>query len=787
MAMLLKKNDFKRGENSLLDFSVLYVEDDEAVLEQLSKFLNRRVGSLSVARNGVEGLATFHRTRPDIVITDIVMPEMDGLTMAERIKQADPATPVIVTTAVSETEHLIRAIEIDVEKYVLKPIDATVLLKAVATIAAGLQRQRHLTLFGKALDEVAEAVALTDRIGRIVYANRAFCLSVAKDGHAVVGAQMQNLLTVVEPGNLFDRLWAGTERSWCGEVTVRTPERGQRHALARYNVLEDLPGTAPLGFLMLIDLTDRRQAEEAVATARAEAAAAAAANAAKSRFLANISHDIRTPTTGVLGMLDLFKRTGLTGIQRHYLDVASGAGQTLMTILNNILDIAQIEAGRLEIRSEPLDLADLAADTLRLFAVPARDKEIELVLHMVGASPGRLLGDEGRIRQILMNLVGNALRFTETGEVELVIDTAVVEDGAVRVVFGVRDTGIGIAPEAQKRIFEVFRQADEATTRRFGGTGLGLTIAGELAQRMGGGITVESAPGAGSLFRATVRLQPAPGRANDRTGRLAGQRFLVVDPNGAACRAICARLAAAGADTIAASSLAEAAGLLESGATGAPPAAALIDVRLLAASNGAAEDAARTTLARHAGALVALGGFLDPDPSTDLGADIAGCLVKPASPAQFLDMLGYLLNGPQPPAGDAWRAKAGLAARILLAEDDPISAEVTIGLLEAVGAQISHVTNGRAAVEAWESGTFDIVLMDGQMPEMDGFDAARRIRALEATRRVGRRIPILALTASAMDEDAVACRDAGMDDHLVKPLSPPLLIMRLRSWFRERS
>ncbi|NBC33808.1 MAG: response regulator [Alphaproteobacteria bacterium] len=749
------------------------------MLEQLSMFLNRRVGSLYVARNGVEGLAAFGRDRPDIVITDIVMPEMDGLTMAERIKQLDPATPVIVTTAVSETDHLIRAIEIGIDKYVLKPIDTAALLEAVGRIAAGLQQQRRLTVFGKALDEVTDAVALTERTGRIVYANRAFRRAVAEDGHDVVDRQAQDLISIVEPPNLLERLWSETQRSWRGEVTVRTAG-GMRYALALYNVLKDLRGSTPLGFLMLIDLTEQREAEEAVAAARADAAAAAAASAAKSRFLANISHDIRTPMTGVLGMLELVKRTELSGIQRHYIDAAAESGQSLLTILNNVLDLARIEAGRLDLRSEPLDLADLAADILRLFALPAHDKGIELVLRVAGDCPGRLLGDEGRIRQILMNLVGNALRFTETGEVELVVETAIEDDGDVRVAVGVRDTGIGIEPEAQRRIFDVFSQADEATTRRFGGTGLGLTIASELAQHMGGGITVESVPGAGSLFRAIVRLRPAPGPVDDRPADLTGRRFLVVDPNGAARRAVCERLAGAGAETIAAARLAEAAALLESGSDDAPPAAALIDVHLLKGRDGAEDAAARMAIARQAGMLVALGGFLDVDPSADDATDSAGLLVKPGSPARFLAALERMIAGRQPAADDAVGAEARLAASILLAEDDPMTAEITIGILEAAGAAVSHVANGRAAVEAWEAGTFDVVLMDCQMPEMDGFDAARQIRARETVRPAGRRTPILALTASALDEDARTCLEAGMDDRLVKPLTPDLLVMRLR-------
>ena len=637
-----------------------------------------------------------------------------------------------------------------------------------------------MALMSRALDTVDEAVAIGTSTGEIIYANAAFSDLVGAGQRSVLGRSIRDLVPITKPDHLTEEFCGDTLTSWSGDIEMLDAGGRRRHGLCIFRRLRD-GSEKPLSFLMLVDTTERQAARRALIAERTKAEAATAANEAKTRFLANMSHEIRTPMAGLLGMLDLLWTTDLTAKQKHYAQLAATSGRAMLTVLNDVIDVAKIEADKLDLRDGTVDISELAASTFALFSPQASAKNIELILRVAPDVPATMRGDDGRIGQILINLVGTAVRFTDAGEIEIAIDATPAANQKIDVVIKVRDTGIGIEEEAQDRIFSFFSQADESTTRRHGGTGLGLTIARDLARRMGGGIRVDSTAGRGSIFLVDLVLGHEPQSQDAATADVKDRRFLIVDRNATVREVIATRLSERGAETMVVTNLREAfeqsAGARTQGHE--KFAAALIDTRSLQNDLDIAGQLDPDDL--HTDRIIALGGLLDAL-SEAPGAVIAGTLAKPSTPARFLaDLETMLADRPM----DTRRETAAVSgiplfASVLLAEDHPITSEVIKSVLQDAGLDITVVENGEAAVEAWQSGTFDLILMDCQMPRMDGFEATRRIRKRERLSESGRRVQILALTASALASDTQACWDAGMDGHLTKPLSPESLVAAVR-------
>ncbi len=621
-----------------------------------------------------------------------------------------------------------------------------------------------------------DLVIRRDAAGLITYANEAYCRLADSTRENLIGSMPA--LTIIEesnetvsPGGICtceQKIAAPGGLRWIAwresQIRVETGQPAERLCIGR-------------------DVSERAQTERALTAARDEATAA---NRAKSRFLAMASHEIRNPLNGIIGLSGLLLETPLTPEQSTYATAVKSSGEALLALIEDLLDFSKIEADRIDVNAHPFRLATFAEEIAELVAPRAQTHGLEIATFVDERLPAEVIGDAARLRQVLLNLLGNAIKFTTTGGVALIAEPGESEG---QIVFMVRDTGIGIAPQARARIFREFEQADDTVARDYGGTGLGLAISERIIKRMGGRITLESTPGVGSTFAVAVPLPPAPASAAPAfdTPDLSGRSILIVSPLAIEPALIAGRLQRWGAQTCCISDAEVASALLPERvwhailldlAIGADTARRLAE---MAAPHAAQRIVVMTPAERRATGAIEEAGFtgflIKPLRAASLAARLrpAEDLAPPLQPAE-------IEGAPADIVPDKPESPHGLS--ILVAEDNAVNALLMRALLTRLGHRPTIADDGEAAFDSWLAAQaggvpYDLILMDVQMPKLDGLALACRIRDHEA-RDSRSRTRIIALTANAQDSDRTACLDAGMDDVLIKPLDRAKLEALLR-------
>jgi PAS domain S-box-containing protein len=646
------------------------------------------------------------------------------------------------------------------------------------------------------LDNQADLILRRDAHGSLTFVNQAFCRVFGVDRNSVLGRPFAprvldgDKATPLAPGGAL------RQQRYAQEIeTARGPRwfEWEEHAVQGHE-----PAACEVQCLGR-DITERRSSEADLKEARKQAEAA---NRAKSRFLAAMSHEIRTPMNGILGMTSLLGDTELTPEQRTYAHAIQRSARTLLSLIDEILDFSKIEADKLQLNSAPLAIDECVQGLVELLAPKAYEKGIEIAWAVDPAVPCQLMGDEVRVRQIVTNLVGNAIKFTDSGGVLVTVARTRIANRAagkddIDIAISVEDTGIGIAAESLPALFSEFEQADAAVQRRQGGTGLGLAISRRLARAMGGDVLVSSTPGRGSIFTATMRLKrvaeseeasAAPAEAPP----MLPQHVLLALDEGIERRAL--RLALEGADIpLEEGAIEDALSLVRAAAdSGEPFTTLIVDGR------GGCEPAAKLLAASRAAAPGVQGVIvLDTSAKADFprfrNAGFDAYLVRPVRPQSVLTRVGLGQEPSEPaqaPVAREREVRFVAPPSVLLVEDNDINALLARRMLEKVGCKVRHCVNGREAVETFRrvlAGTdrpYDVVLMDAHMPVLDGLAATRAIKELYAALpdQVSLPPPIVAVTANAFDEDRRRCLEAGMDDYLAKPFDREGLHGLLERW-----
>ena len=640
------------------------------------------------------------------------------------------------------------------------------------------------------MDQIPVTISYIDAGLRYRYINRAQEQWLGKSEAEVVGRAVREVAGDAVWSDIEPKLRAALE----GEEVPLERRRLDRQGNQVWHSGRHVPDINDEGqvvgvYTVFFDITQRAVAEQRLRQREQELLVAkeAAENASrtKSEFLANMSHEIRTPMNGVLGLTEMLLETSLDAQQRSFVDTVRSSGETLLSIINDILDFSKIEAGKIETETLDFNLYQAVEDVVQLIAPRAHAKQIELVCRLDEGLPAAVRGDPYRLRQVITNLIGNAVKFTDHGEV--LVDVRRQDDTTLRV--SVQDTGIGIAPETRTRLFRAFMQADGSTTRRFGGTGLGLAISYNLVQLMGGTMGVDSIQGKGSTFWFTLPLvvaRDAPTVANPQG--LAHRQVLIVDDNATNREILEQHVRAGGMRTACAVDGFDAlAQLRRAQAQGIPFDIAVVDMKMPGMDGIELAEAIRADALFAELRLVLVSSLHSPDElarAREMG--IHAYLSKPVMRQELFRALAETV-GEVPLDSRATAAAKRTAlpkfhARVLLAEDNGVNQVVARNMLKSLGCETIIVPNGERALQSVQRNQYDILLMDCQMPVMDGYAATKAVREWEQENGAGRRLPIVALTANALVGDAEQCMAAGMDDHLAKPYTRPQLAEKLARW-----
>ncbi len=636
--------------------------------------------------------------------------------------------------------------------------------------------------FKALFDSTTVSIANVDANGTILNCNEQYAAEMGKSREALCGTSMFKVLTLADPLESkakFEALIAGEIDHYSGERCFIHPDGRSMWMSAHVSAIVDSQQRFESAVICMVDVTVLKQLSDELLKAKDEADAA---SKAKSDFLANMSHEIRTPMNAIIGMAQLCLQTQLNDKQHRYVERIERASQSLLSIINDILDFSKIEAGKLEIEAVPFQLDDMLEELSDMFSEKAAAKRLELLFAVAPEVPPHLIGDQLRLSQVLINLMNNAIKFTDRGEIHLYIDFIERQDQEVCLRFSVRDTGIGLTSEQQQKLFNSFTQADTSTTRKYGGTGLGLAICKQLVELMGGTVGVDSLFGHGSTFHFTVKLRGGNEKPIKLCQELEGMNVLVVDENPTArdimrtmlesigFRVDCVR---SGSDALARCAEQDYGIVLfdwkEQYAAGV---SALTELKQQTAQQNKAMPK-----------LLMVSSHLDLIQLNEIKhLELSACINKPITASRLLDGIvgafgkpGLLPVRKNQHAVREQTLQLLKDKRILLVEDNEMNLEVASEFLEQVGIVLSIATNGQIALDKLERQHFDLVLMDCQMPVMDGYQATRAIRA----RPEFADLPVIAMTANAMVGDKEACLEAGMNDHIAKPIEVNLLYQTL--------
>jgi CheY-like chemotaxis protein/HPt (histidine-containing phosphotransfer) domain-containing protein len=824
------------------DVEILIVEDSPTQAAQLRHILEQHEYRISFARNGVEALATIQEHRPTIVISDIVMPEMDGYELCRRIKE-DPAIadiPIILLTTLNDSRDVIKALENRADNFITKPCNEQFLLSRLQYILANQQLRKNppadgsieiffsgqkyrfasdprqiidllLSTFDNAIQKnleleranreqvksQLELKKLNEQLEqRVKERTRKLAISEANhrrllehNADAIIVADHDGIVHFINPAAeaLLERpaeailntpLTFPISIGKTSEVVI--PRKNGEILIAEMRGVETSWEGEPAVIASLRDITERKRAEDTLQKAKE---AAEAADQAKSDFLANMSHEIRTPMNGILGMIGLLLDSPLAPDQREHAETVKGCAESLLGIINEILDFSKIEGGKLDLEIIDFDLHPAVEESIEMFARQADEKKLELASLIYHDVPTALRGDPGRVRQVLNNLIGNALKFTEHGEVVLRVMLINQTATHATVKFSVSDTGIGIPGERMDRLFQTFSQVDASSTRKYGGTGMGLAISKKLTELMEGEIGVESELGKGSTFWFTVPFEKQAHDtlpASQPRENLNGLRALIVDDNQTNRTILRHQLTSWGMKPHTAKDAHQALEMLMTAAEeDRAYDIAVLDFQMpemdgltLAKEISNSPTLAATRLVL----LTSVGRRGDGERARDVGVD--AYLTKPVRQSQLHECLRTVLGQPAKPKEierSALVTRHTLAEaqhqtrpRILVAEDNPVNQKLIARLLEKMDYRADVAGNGIEALDALSRISYVAVLMDCQMPEMDGFEATSEIRRRD--REQGSHTPIIAVTAHAMKGDRERCLAAGMDDYISKPV-----------------